>query len=153
MTWLLFLLNDQNFLVLKSDLAAGALVAAIRSGNWTPPPPYDALLPNPPANEQPRFSAIRQGRLVVIAPHPYPRLVRRPSMDEHKLTLSPRQSQILQFLSEGLTIKEIASRLKLHPRTVGLHIAALKARLGGSTLSHSIGKATILGLCRPKKGK
>ncbi len=152
MTWLLLLLNDHDILLLHSPLKADQLIEAIRAGEWMPAPPYDHLLPTTQPGEVARWRAFRRGGLVVVMPHPSSRQ-QAPRFASANLTLnlSPRQRQIVQFLSEGLTIKEIARQLKLHPRTVALHIAEIKSRLGGSTLSQSVGKATVLGLCRPKK--
>jgi DNA-binding NarL/FixJ family response regulator len=63
--------------------------------------------------------------------------------------LSPRQRQILQHLSEGLTSKQIALRLGIHTNTVNLHIRMLKERLGASTRAEFVGKAAHAGLCHP----
>ena len=152
MTRLLFLLNDDDVLLLSSPLPADQLVEAIRAGEWRPSPPCDHLLPVTHPGEPPRLRAFRRGSLVIVTTQPGGmKKFHRPVSGKTSLHLSPRQRQIIQLLSEGLTIKEIAARLKLHPRTVSLHIAEIKSRLGGSTLSQSVGRATLLGLCRPKK--
>ena len=43
--------------------------------------------------------------------------------------LTPRQCEVLSGLAEGLTTRQMAARLGLSQRMVGLHIAALKVRL------------------------
>ncbi len=53
-------------------------------------------------------------------------------------TLPQRQCQVLSLLAEGCTTKQIALRLGLHPRTVGLHIRNLKERFGAENIPHLI---------------
>ena len=53
-------------------------------------------------------------------------------------TLPQRQCQVLSLLAEGCTTKQIAVRLGLHPRTVGLHIRNLKERFGAENIPHLI---------------
>ena len=52
--------------------------------------------------------------------------------------LPVRQCQVLNLLSQGLTTKQIAARLGLHPRTVGLHILWLKERFQAENIAHLI---------------
>jgi DNA-binding NarL/FixJ family response regulator len=49
-----------------------------------------------------------------------------------------RQCQVLSLLCEGLTIKQMAGRLGLHPRTVGLHIRGLKERFGAENIAQLV---------------
>ncbi len=70
------------------------------------------------------------------------------SMDQSH-PLSPRQRQVLQQLSEGLTTKQIALRLGIHPNTVNMHIRRLKDRLGANTRAEFVGKAARVGWCQP----
>ena len=44
-------------------------------------------------------------------------------------TLTPRQRDILRFLAEGLSTREIASRLDLSPNTIRAHIRNILAKL------------------------
>lgn len=44
--------------------------------------------------------------------------------------LPPRQSQIMQLVAEGLTVKEIARRLGLGVGTVKVHLALAYSALG-----------------------
>ncbi|MCI0741886.1 MAG: response regulator transcription factor, partial [Gemmataceae bacterium] len=43
---------------------------------------------------------------------------------------SPRQREVLQLLAEGHTMKQIASILKIKPRTVAFHKYEIMKRLG-----------------------
>jgi len=49
--------------------------------------------------------------------------------------LTERQIQVLQLLCEGRSVKEIAFRLKLSPRTVEFHKYTMINRLGTTTLT------------------
>jgi DNA-binding NarL/FixJ family response regulator len=49
---------------------------------------------------------------------------------EKGVELSPRQREVLQLLAEGHTMKEIASTLKITPRTVAFHKYSMMELLG-----------------------
>jgi DNA-binding CsgD family transcriptional regulator len=80
----------------------------------------------------------------------YPEQASPPSgVNDQINTLSPRQRQVLQHLSEGLTTKQIARQLGVQPTTVSMHIRMLKQRLGATTRAEFVGKAARVGLCQP----
>ncbi len=138
MTRVLFLPDDQTFVLLRSELAPQALVTAVQEGTWFPPEPYRA---------RPGLQALSQGRLVIVSTS----MARSEPPDrEHEppVRLSPRQNEVLQLLAEGLTTKEIAVHLGLRPRTVNMHITAIKRLLDTQTRAQLIGRAAALGLCR-----
>ncbi len=54
------------------------------------------------------------------------------------LGLPQRQCQVLSLLAQGCTTKQIAVRLGLHPRTVGLHIQHLKEHFHAENIPHLI---------------
>ena len=137
MTRLLFLPDDETLVVLDSSLSATALADSVNQGQWTPPPPYDA-------GKAATLHATRQGRTVIVTPH-LPLDLADPTFDEVSRMLKPRQRQILLLLAHGLSNKEIAVHLGLHPRTVAMHIATLKALFGASSRAQSIRKAVELG--------
>ena len=137
MTRLLFLPDDETLVVLDSPLAAGALVECVNQGRWTPPPPYGAV-------KAAVLNATRQGRTVIVTPR-QPLDLARPALDEIRRLLKPRQRQVLLLLAHGLSNKEIAVQLNLHPRTVAMHIATLKDLFGASSRAQSIHKAVELG--------
>ncbi len=64
-----------------------------------------------------------------------------------KQALGARQCQVLDLLAEGLTVRQIAERLNIHPRTVGVHIRRLKERF------HAENTAQLLHLCPPEGKK
>ena len=152
MTRLLFLPNDQTFILLESPLPAEEVVESVYREEWLPPEPYGSSLMQLP--EAGPLHAFRQGSLVVITTERPLNLQRRAvatlSIPEKEpdVQLSRRQHQVLQGLTEGLTTKQIALRLGLRPRTVAMHIASLKKRLGAATRAQSVGRAAALGLCK-----
>ena len=156
MTRILFLPNDQTFLLLDSPFSPKRVIAAVKAGQWAPPEPYGLALAKLSARSGRRelLQAFQQNNLVVIT------AARPLELDEHAdnaaspgqpddLQLTRRQQEVLQCLAEGLTTKQIALRLGLRPRTIALHVAGLKRSLGTTTRAQSVGRAAALGLCRP----
>jgi DNA-binding NarL/FixJ family response regulator len=138
MTRLLYLPDDQTLVVLESPVPAGELVERVNQGRWAPPAPYDKVNGAGAAAILHAIRFGRQGRTVIISPC-------LPLEEIHRL-LKPRQRQILLLLAHGLTNKEIAIRLKLHPRTVALHIAALNEFFGTRSRAQAVRKAVEMGL-------
>ena len=65
---------------------------------------------------------------------------------ERHAQLSEREREVLRFIVEGLTNKEIARTLALSPRTVETHRATLFAKLGCESLAQLIRRyATLAG--------
>jgi DNA-binding NarL/FixJ family response regulator len=60
----------------------------------------------------------------------------------------PRELEILECVSLGRTVKQVASRLGLSPRTVEAHIAKLYRKLGVRNRVQAISRAVSLGLIR-----
>ncbi|HKO97543.1 MAG TPA: response regulator transcription factor [Pyrinomonadaceae bacterium] len=63
-----------------------------------------------------------------------------------KLTLTPRQREVLQLVIEGCTMKEIASRLGISTRTAESHKYEMMEGLGVETTAELIQYAVKLGL-------
>jgi predicted ATPase/DNA-binding CsgD family transcriptional regulator len=60
--------------------------------------------------------------------------------------LTPRQVEVLELLTEGLTNAEIAERLVVSPRTVEHHVAAVLTKIGAPTRREAARRASKLGL-------
>ena len=60
--------------------------------------------------------------------------------------VTPRELEILRYASHGLTMRQVASRLGVSPRTVEAHIAKVYRKLGVTNRVRAIGRATELGL-------
>ena len=63
--------------------------------------------------------------------------------------LSPRECEILTWVSAGRSSKVIAHRLNLSTRTVEHHIASAQKRLGAHNRTHAVAKALVLNLIQP----
>jgi DNA-binding NarL/FixJ family response regulator len=74
-------------------------------------------------------------------------LVRR-SREVHRVTesLTARQIQVLELVGEGLSTRQVATRLRIKERTAEAHIAKVFKKLGASTRLQAVTKAVQLGL-------
>jgi DNA-binding NarL/FixJ family response regulator len=61
-------------------------------------------------------------------------------------TLTERELEILALLARGLTVKQVATRLGIGPRTVETHIAKIYRKLGVRNRVQAVSRATALGL-------
>jgi DNA-binding CsgD family transcriptional regulator len=59
--------------------------------------------------------------------------------------LTDREEEVLQFLLEGLTSKEIADRMAISPNTVKAFLRLIMIKMGVSTRSGIVGKAMTSG--------
>lgn len=60
--------------------------------------------------------------------------------------LTPRESQVLQFVAEGLPNKVIAQKLGISEHTVKFHVNAILSKLGVQSRTEAVVRATRLGL-------
>ncbi len=60
--------------------------------------------------------------------------------------LTPRESEVLQLLAEGLTNRRIGERLGISEHTVKFHVNAILGKLGAQTRGEAIAQAARLGL-------
>ena len=61
-------------------------------------------------------------------------------------TLTRRELQILEMISGGLTMRQVATRLGISPRTVETHVAKLYRKLAVRSRVQAVAKAASLGL-------
>lgn len=66
--------------------------------------------------------------------------------------MTRRENQILAWLAEGLTNKEIAQRLTLSSRTVDTHVERVLAKLGVTTRTRAVAAALRGGLVLEPNG-
>jgi DNA-binding NarL/FixJ family response regulator len=68
-------------------------------------------------------------------------LVRRVQSVPARQPLTPRESEILTLLSEGLAQSEIAERLEISPKTVATHIERILGKLGVRSRAQAVALA------------
>ena len=92
-------------------------------------------------------SAIKQvdaGELVVD-----PALLRAPAHGAERTRLTPRELEVLQLICDGLSNKEIATRLGLSANTVAVHRARIMNALGVHKTAELVMFALQNGLINP----
>ncbi len=65
---------------------------------------------------------------------------------ELRSSLTPRELEILVFIGRGLTMRQMATRLGISPRTVETHVAKLYRKLDVRTRTQAVSRAASLGL-------
>jgi DNA-binding NarL/FixJ family response regulator len=65
---------------------------------------------------------------------------------EVRATLTPREHEVLMLISRGLTMRQMANRLGISPRTVETHMAKLYRKLDVRTRVQAVSRAVSLGL-------
>lgn len=71
----------------------------------------------------------------------------RPGETEMDITLTPRETDVLQGIVEGKSNKEIARDLDIQEVTVKLHLKTLSRKLGARNRTHAAMLARDRGLC------
>jgi DNA-binding NarL/FixJ family response regulator len=61
-------------------------------------------------------------------------------------SITAREREVLGLISEGLSTRQVASRLNLSPKTVETHIGKLYRKLGARTRVQALSRAVELGL-------
>jgi DNA-binding NarL/FixJ family response regulator len=64
----------------------------------------------------------------------------------HVETLTPRESEVLQLLAQGLQNKEIATKLVISERTVKFHVSSIMGKLGAGNRTEAVTLAAQQGL-------
>jgi DNA-binding NarL/FixJ family response regulator len=60
--------------------------------------------------------------------------------------LTPREIEVLELVTEGLSNKAIASRLGISDQTVKFHLASILGKLGASNRTDAVRRAVRMGL-------
>ena len=68
---------------------------------------------------------------------------------EQHVLLTPRETEVLHWVSEGLSNKEIARELGISLHTVKFHLQSLLHKLGASTRTEAVTRAMRLKLLEP----
>jgi len=104
------------------------------------------------ASREEIFAAIRTVHAggALFGPGVAPRLLLDRS-NEGPDTLTPRESEVLALLAEGLPNKEIAARLFITERTAKFHVGSIIAKLGVHNRTEAVAVATRRGLVEPPR--
>ncbi len=62
------------------------------------------------------------------------------------MKLTPRQTEVLKFIAEGCTMKEVANELRISARTAESHKYEIMAELGLETTAELVQYAMKIGL-------
>lgn len=63
-----------------------------------------------------------------------------------KISLSERQTQVLNLISQGMAYKEIGYHLNISDNTVAYHVSVIKSKLGCKTSTSILAEALRHGL-------
>jgi DNA-binding NarL/FixJ family response regulator len=84
------------------------------------------------------------GGLLVRAPWPRERSGFAPAVEESPLT--PRETEILTLIGQGMSNKAVARHLGISVHTVKFHLEALFARLGATNRAEAVAKGLLGGV-------
>jgi len=124
--------------ILTDDIESSWAVDALRSG-------VRAILPRDAKSEE-IVAAIQAAATGLVTLHPdalHSLLLPLPSGEETDTDLSdrivtPREIEVLRMMAEGLSNKEIASRLGISDHTVKFHVSSIFAKLGASSRTGAV---------------
>jgi DNA-binding NarL/FixJ family response regulator len=66
--------------------------------------------------------------------------------DQVPESLTPRESEVLQLLADGLGNREIASRLGISEHTIKFHIRSILGKLGAASRTEAVSRGLRSGL-------
>jgi two-component system nitrate/nitrite response regulator NarL len=92
------------------------------------------------------LQAVVRGLIVVDDATAAPLRPRAPAPLPTSETLTPREMEALQLLSEGLSNRQIGERLGIGERTAKFHVNSILAKLGALTRTEAVVLAVRLGL-------
>lgn|SRR5581483_5715123 len=72
--------------------------------------------------------------------------LRHAGAERYAEPLTPRETQVLELLAEGLPNKAIAARLGISDQTVKFHVAAISGKLGAANRTDAVRLAARRGL-------
>jgi DNA-binding NarL/FixJ family response regulator len=78
--------------------------------------------------------------------HAAPSPVTALSLDEGEEPLTPREREVLELVSQGLSNKLIARRLQISEHTVKFHISSLSSKLGAASRTDAVRRGLRRGL-------
>jgi LuxR family transcriptional regulator len=97
-------------------------------------------------NTQTTAQIRRAGRDLQTIAHAFHAGVNRQTLAHQHYGISAREIEVLKWLADGLTAKQVAHKTKRSPHTVNKQILSARKRLGCATTIQAVAKALILGL-------
>lgn len=77
-------------------------------------------------------------------------------LQQKSLTSGPvltlREHEILEFIAQGLSTKEVAQHIDIAPRTVDRHVENVRLKLRAKNRTHMVACAVMEGLLNVKSG-
>ena len=137
--------DDLHVLVLADEVTAADLREAVVAGADS------FLLTSAPLAELERAVETTAGGERVVSPEVAMHLVgtwRPDDPDNKRAQLTPRELDVLELLTEGLTNAQIADRLDVSPRTIKTHVQNLLAKLDVPDRTGAVARGFRLGLIR-----
>lgn len=128
--------------VLSDDSRLPGLLRALPLSGWalvSPDAGPEELRAAVGAAAQGFVAVPRQLADQLVAPRPV-------MLDASTESLTPRESEVLTLLSEGLPNKQIALRLQISEHTVKFHIASIFAKLGAASRTEAVSIGARQGL-------
>jgi DNA-binding NarL/FixJ family response regulator len=119
--------------VLVGPPAPRARVRAELNGSATIVAEYDTLAAA-------RAARVNADAIVLAEPNP---AAADPALAE---PLTPREVEVLELMAEGLSNKNIATRLGISDQTVKFHVAAISGKLGAANRTDAVRRAVRRGL-------
>lgn len=140
-------LPDTEVLALTSVLEDDKVYGAIRAGA------IGYLLKDTEGDELCRAIKAAAAGQVQLSAAAAARLVREVRRPEQPDALTPRETEVLRLLAEGLANKEIARALGIGEKTVKTHVSNILSKLGVLSRTQAALQAVRMGLVAIDEGK
>jgi DNA-binding NarL/FixJ family response regulator len=102
----------------------------------------------PPAQIDAALRAVAVGLSVTVTETPL-RIFDALPEDDERMLLTPREIEVLNTVSDGLTNKEIARQLGISRHTVKFHLESVMRKLGASNRAEAVSKSLRIKLLEP----
>jgi len=131
-----FVFSDKDtFQVLTFQQSPEEIVRTINRGDWQSILGFD---PTPLH----AWEAMRVGKMVIVFPPVAPE-------DYPEVLLFPKEIQLLQAYSAGLSVEQAAFSLRVSVKTIRNHTKKLCLKLNSRSVPELLSKATALGMVKP----
>lgn len=133
-------LPDTEVIALTSVLEDASVIGAVRAGA------IGYLLKDAKADELCLAIRAAAAGQVRLSPKAAERLMREVRAPDNPEVLTPRETEVLRLIAQGLANKEIARALKIGEKTVKTHVSNILAKLGVPSRTQAALYAARIGL-------